>query len=98
CWLVVTQSHSTDTHSRQNDIDIWIPMERANADRVVAALEEFGFGMPELKSELFLETDRIVRMGFAPVRIEVTTTIDGVEFNECYERRVESELEGCRLR
>ena len=76
-----------------NDIDFWIAMDADNADRVVAALKEFGFDVPELTANLFLEPDQIVRMGVEPLRIELTTTIDGVEFDQCYQRRVQSELE-----
>lgn len=77
-----------------NDIDVWVPMKPENADRVVEALKEFGFDKAELTPGLFLAPRQIVRMGFAPLRIEVTTTIDGVEFDDCYPRRIESELEG----
>lgn len=77
-----------------NDIDVWVPMDFDNATRLVAALDVFGFGIPELKPELFLEPNQIVRMGIEPVRIEVTTTIDGVEFEDCYSRRIESALAG----
>ena len=77
-----------------DDIDFWVAMERDNADRIIAALKEFGFDVPELTADLFLEPDQIVRMGVQPLRIELTTTIDGVDFDLCYQRRVESELEG----
>lgn len=77
-----------------NDIDVWVPRSRENAARVVAALAEFGFGTPDLKPELFLDPDQIVRLGIEPLRIEVTTTIDGVSFDQCYERRIETVLDG----
>jgi len=77
-----------------NDIDFWIAMAPDNAARVVEVLKEFGFDVPDLSSDLFLERDRIVRMGVEPVRIEVTTTIDGVEFDDCYGRRIESVVDG----
>ena len=42
--------------------------------------------MPTLTKELFLDPDTIVRMGVAPIRIEILTRIDGVEFDECVKR------------
>jgi hypothetical protein len=36
---------------------------------------------------LFLEKDKVIRMGFPPVRIEVITGASGVDFNDCYSRR-----------
>ena len=75
-----------------NDIDFWVAMTQDNAERVVKLLREFGFEVPELSSDLFLKRDQIVRMGIEPVRIEVTTTISGVEFEDCYPGRVETTL------
>ena len=60
------------------------------AIRLVAALVEFGFHVPELGPEVFLEKDRIVRMGIPPVQIEIATTISGVTFDDCYADRVET--------
>ena len=76
-----------------NDIDFWVAMTQDNAERVVKLLKEFGFDVPELSKDLFLKRDQIVRMGVEPVRIEVTTTISGVEFDDCYPERVETMLD-----
>ena len=76
-----------------NDIDFWVSMTSDNAERVVEVLKEFGFDVPELSKDLFLKRDQIVRMGVEPVRIEVTTTISGVEFDYCYPERVETTLD-----
>ena len=75
-----------------NDIDFWVSLTSDNAERVVEVLKEFGFDVPELSKDLFLKRDQIVRMGVEPVRIEVTTTISGVEFDNCYPERVETTL------
>lgn len=68
------------------DMDIWIAQKRTNAERLVACLREFGFEAPNLTPELFIEPNRIVRMGEAPLRIEIMTDIDGVQFDECVSR------------
>ncbi|MGH2586905.1 MAG: hypothetical protein ACRDJE_18480, partial [Dehalococcoidia bacterium] len=70
------------------DMDVWIAIHPENASRTVAALKEFGFDLPELSPELFLSENRIVRMGVPPVRIEIATTISGVDFADCYAARV----------
>ena len=69
------------------DMDIWIAVSEANAERTARALR--AFGMPELGTtkRLFTEKDKVVRMGVPPVRVEVITGASGVEFNECYSRR-----------
>ena len=76
-----------------NDLDIWIGIAPNNANRVVKALHDFGFDVPELSSDLFLKPDQIVRMGVEPVRIEVMTSVSGVEFDECYRERLETTLD-----
>jgi len=76
------------------DMDIWIAVRPANADRVVAALNEFGFDLPDLSPELFLRPWQIIRLGVPPARIEIATTISGVDFAECYAERVEETLGG----
>jgi predicted nucleotidyltransferase len=76
------------------DMDLWVALNRRNAENVVAALRAFGFEMPELSAELFLEEDRIIRLGVPPFRIELLTAISGVEFGECYERRVVDSIDG----
>lgn len=69
------------------DIDIWIAISKTNARKTVEALREFGFDIPELREELFLEKDKNIRMGNPPLRIEIITSIDGVEFTECYKNK-----------
>jgi hypothetical protein len=79
------------------DMDIWVGMQPANAEKIVAVLREFGFDIPELSVELFLTEGQIVRMGVPPVRLEITTSISGVEFDECYKERVIDNLDGIEV-
>ena len=76
------------------DLDVWVARTADNARKLVQVLKEFGFDVPELREELFLEKDRIVRMGVPPIRIELLTTISGVQFENCYAARVEASIDG----
>ena len=76
------------------DMDVWVARGADNAHRIVAALRAFGFDLPTLTVDLFLQPDRIVRMGVAPIRIEVLTSIDGVDFDGCSERAVVHVVDG----
>jgi predicted nucleotidyltransferase len=69
------------------DMDIWIALSKDNAHRTVEALRQFGFDTPQLKEDLFLEREKNIRMGNPPLRIEILTSIDGVEFAECYRNK-----------
>ena len=79
------------------DIDIWIARNPANAQRMMTVLHDFGFDAPELNTSLFLEEQNIVRMGYPPMRIEVTTGISGVRFEECYPDRITDTLDGVEV-
>jgi len=70
------------------DMDIWIAINKNNAMKMVDSLKEFGFDLPELKNELFLQEEKIIRMGVPPMRLEILTSIDGVSFDTCFKNRV----------
>lgn len=76
------------------DMDIFIARHPQNAGKVAAAVREFGFDVPGLTEDLFLEPERVVRMGLPPVRIEILTTISGVSFEECYPHRISASIDG----
>jgi hypothetical protein len=79
------------------DMDVWIAIHPHNAERIVTVLKEFGFDLPELSADLFLKENQIIRMGVPPVKIEITTTISGVTFEECYTERVVDVLDGVEV-
>ena len=79
------------------DMDIWIAMNPGNAEKIVAVLEEFGFNLPDLSPELFLKEWQVIRLGVPPVRIEIATTISGVNFSECYAERLTDMLDGVEV-
>lgn len=76
------------------DMDVWVAKGSANARRIVATLGDFGFDAKSLSPELFIVPDRVVRMGVAPLRIEILTSIDGVDFESCSERALAYAVEG----
>ncbi len=80
------------------DIDVWIASTSENARRIVAALEDFGFGGKVLSEELFVKGDQIIRMGLPPVRIEILTSISGVEFDDAYNQRIEDDFDGVEVK
>jgi predicted nucleotidyltransferase len=76
------------------DLDVWVRSSGENAERLIAALDAFGFGSVGLTTDDFTEPGRVVQLGYPPVRIDLLTSIDGVAFDACFERRVEIELDG----
>ena len=76
------------------DMDIWVAVHPENAERIVSALKEFGFNLPQLSPQMFLQPNNIVRMGVIPFRIEILTSIDGVDFSTCFAQKLEMEVDG----
>ena len=76
------------------DMDIWVEMTSENASRIVKALNQFGFGSLDLKVSDFTIPDQIVQLGYPPRRIDILTTLPGVEFSECYPSHTKVDIEG----
>jgi predicted nucleotidyltransferase len=80
------------------DIDIWIAVNSVNAEKVAAAIEEFfGTTVDGATAELFLQGNKIARMGVPPFRIEILTTISGVNFEDCYRERTVDKIDGIEV-
>ena len=77
------------------DMDIFVSMSPENATRVAQALHEFGF--QEVTPDMFTTPSSMVRMGVAPVKLEVTNFIDGVTFEECYMNRLRVTVDGIEV-
>lgn len=79
------------------DLDVWVWTDPSNATRVVAALEEFGFGGLGLAAEDFEEPDVVVQLGREPQRIDILTFAAGLLFDEAYEHRVLVDVGGLSI-
>ncbi len=79
------------------DIDIWINPTDENADRVIQALTEFGTPFQSLDKDDFNQPDRILQIGVAPCRIDIITSIDGVEFHQAWQNKVIANISGLAL-
>jgi hypothetical protein len=69
------------------DLDLYVNPTRGNAGRVIEALRAFGFGGLDLSEEDFSTTGKVVQLGVPPVRIDIVTSIDGVEWDEAWNGR-----------
>ena len=60
------------------DLDVWVNPTLANGERIVSALQAFGFPLFGVKPADFENPDMILQLGVEPVRIDVITGITGV--------------------
>jgi len=78
-------------HSRPRyteDIDIWIQPSLENAKKIIHVLNKFGFTGVSVSIEELIQPEKIIQLGLPPQRIDILTSIDGVNFNEAWERRI----------
>jgi len=79
------------------DMDIWIAVGETNAARMVEALREFGFDLPGLSKELFLQETRMTQLGREPVKIEILNRISGVDFAQARQRCATYQVDGLSI-
>jgi hypothetical protein len=76
------------------DIDLWVRSTSANANRVLEALSAFGAPLTAVDRNDFQTPDTVFQIGVSPRRIDILTTIEGVDFEEAWSERVAIEIEG----
>jgi hypothetical protein len=79
------------------DLDFWVGISEQNAQRIVKTLHDFGFASLPLKASDFMVPRQVVQLGYEPGRIDILTSIDGVEFDDCYPRRLVVSVDGLAL-
>ena len=71
------------------DIDILVEPTKENAKKIIQALREFGIKSSDLTEEDFYKKNRVVQLGYEPVRIDILTSVEGVSFKKIWENKVE---------
>lgn len=69
------------------DLDIWIKADTANAHACYLALASFGAPLDAIHESDFENPRKFIRFGAAPVAVDILPSIDGVDFDEAWERR-----------
>lgn len=70
------------------DLDVWILIDPDNAERLTTALSDFGMDSVGLDASDFLEPGIVIQLGYPPVRIDLLTSASGIDFDDCWERRM----------
>jgi len=76
------------------DLDVWIYADSENVEKLISALKQFGFGSLGLTPDDFLTPDQVIQLGYPPNRIDLLTSLKGVEFKNAYESRDQIEING----
>lgn len=94
---LVVGGHAVAFHGHPRftgDIDFLLRPTPENAVRLLLVLQDFGFGELALSVEDFVHPGRVVQLGRPPNRIDLLTSITGVGFEEAWNHRAQSDLDG----
>jgi hypothetical protein len=76
------------------DLDLWVRPDEKNAPRILRALSDFGAPAGNLTVDDLTRKDTIFQIGVPPLRIDIITAIDGVEFEDAWSDRFETVFGG----
>ena len=94
---LVVGGHAVAFHGHPRytgDIDLLIRTTSINAERVLRALHDFGFGDLQITARDLLESGHVLQLGHAPNRVDILTSISGVDFDSAWKARIPTELDG----
>ena len=90
---LIVGAHALAAHGHvraTKDLHLWVRPEESNAQRVLTALSHFGAPLSGLTANDLSTKETIFQIGLPPLRIDVITSIDGVEFAEAWPDRLET--------
>jgi len=93
---LVVGGHAVAFHGHPRftgDIDFFVRTTPPNAQRLLAVLNEFGFGSVGITERDFTEPGRVVQLGRPPNQIDILTSISGVDFDSAWQSRIESVMD-----
>lgn len=72
-----------------NDIAFFVLSTKPNVDKIISVLKEFGFDISSISADDLLKKDKVVQLGEPPYRIDLLTSIDGVDFGDAWKRKIQ---------
>ncbi|MFK7800367.1 MAG: nucleotidyltransferase [Anaerolineae bacterium] len=79
------------------DLDVWINPDSDNAEKVVQALADFGFESIGLSADDFSQPDVTIQLGYPPNRIDLLTTANGLQFDQCFPKKQILEIDNTEV-
>jgi len=94
---LVVGAHALAAHGHvraTKDLDVWVRPDKANAGRVLQALSDFGTPLGDLTIEDLSKTGTVFQIGLPPLRIDIITHVDGVNFPDAWRDRLQTSFGG----
>lgn len=94
--FLIVGAHALAYHGHPRytgDMDIFVRPTQENSARIVATLVAFGFGSLGMDSDDFAHPDHEVQLGVAPNRIDILTSLSGLDFDDAWRDKVAGVLD-----
>lgn len=94
---LVVGGYAVIYHSRPRftkDLDLWIEPSSENARRLMHAFQLFGLPLIDIEEADFAEERTQYMIGIPPTAIDFLTSLGSLSFEECWNKRVNDEVEG----
>ncbi len=98
--FLVVGAYAVTIHAKPRftkDLAVWIDPDPRNAQAVFEALAQFGAPLEEIAPKDLARPGVVLQIGVAPNRIDVMTSVTGLEFGAAYGRRVASRYGDCAI-
>ena len=98
--FMIVGAHAVAAHGHARatgDLDIWVRPIRSNAERVLGALKQFGVPLHDLTLNDLSCGDTVFQIGVEPTRIDILTSISGVDFDRAWKSKIEIQVEELRV-
>jgi hypothetical protein len=92
-YAVAAHGHPRAT----GDLDLWVRPDAQTAPRVYRVLADFGAPLHDLMVDDLAKPGMVFQIGVEPSRIDILTSISGVEFDHAWANRLSIELDGIEL-
>ena len=97
---LVVGAHALAAHGvvrATGDLDIWVRATSENSERVWSALASFGAPLDRITKQELTNDDVVYQIGVAPNRIDILTSISGVDFQKAWQNRLVISLVGLQV-
>jgi hypothetical protein len=98
---IIVGAHALAYHGAPRytgDMDLLVRPDPENAQRILQALNEFGFGSLGLVAEDFATPGQMIQLGVVPVRVDIVTSITGVTWEDAAAGQVQGKYANVPVR
>ena len=79
------------------DIDLWVRADLSTGPKTFNALSRFGAPLHDLTVADLSSPGLVFQIGVPPIRIDILTTVSGLEFQEAWDNRMTVEWDGLAI-